>query len=301
VPIVRYPLLPAAFAALINATVWGIAWYPLQWLQAHGVGSLWTTLIVFSACTLGIIVVRPGAVRRSLATPQLFWLALASGLTNVCFNIALTTGDVVRSVLLFYLMPMWVVVLARWLLNEPVTAMAIARVLLALAGALLVLGQGKFAVPLPDSLADWLAVAAGFCFGLNNVLLKKFADLRDDTRGLAMFSGAVFCAPMGIALMAGFGRPELFAPQPVAWVGLLLFALAVLVGNLALQYGASRLRANVLSVLMLAEILVATLSSWLAGATTLSATTLAGGALIVSASLLAIRTGDPAPADVRPK
>jgi len=300
VPSVRYPLLPAAFAALINASVWGIAWYPLQWLQAHGVGSLWTTLIVFSTCTLGVILVRPGVVRRSLAAPQLLWVVLASGLTNVCFNIALTTGDVVRSVLLFYLMPMWVVVLARWLLHEPVTGMAVGRVLLALVGAVLVLGQGQLSVPLPESLADWLAIAAGFCFGLNNVLLKKFADLSGDTRSLAMFSGAVFCAPVGLVLMAGFGQPELFAPQPVAWVGLLMFTLAVLVGNLALQYGASRLRANVLSVLMLAEILVATLSSWLAGAATLSATTLAGGALIVSASLLAIANADPARADLRP-
>ena len=39
----------AAIAALINATVWGLAWIPLKWLEAHGVGTLWTTLFVFSA------------------------------------------------------------------------------------------------------------------------------------------------------------------------------------------------------------------------------------------------------------
>ena len=82
-------------------------------------GTLWTTLLVFTACTLVVLAVRPGALRRSLALPQLVWVMLASGLTNVCFNVALATGDVVRSVLLFYLMPMWVVVLARWLLPEP--------------------------------------------------------------------------------------------------------------------------------------------------------------------------------------
>jgi drug/metabolite transporter (DMT)-like permease len=62
---------------------------------------------------------------RSLAAPQR--LMLASGLTNVCFSVPLATGDVVRSVLLFYLMPMWVVVLARWLLHEAVTASALGR------------------------------------------------------------------------------------------------------------------------------------------------------------------------------
>lgn len=294
-PTVRSSLLPAAFAALVNATVWGLAWIPLKWLEAHGVGTLWTTLFIFTACTLAVLAVRPGAIRRSLASPQLLWLILASGLTNVCFNVALATGDVVRSVLLFYLMPMWVVMLARWLLREPVTAAALGRIALALAGAVLVLGEGRLVLPVPSSVADWLAVVAGFCFGLNNVLLRRFADLGDDVRSLAMFSGAVFCALVAMLVLALVGQAPPLAMQGATWLVLLLFAMAVLVGNLALQYGASRLRANVFSVLMLAEILVASVSAWWAGNAQLSATTLMGGVLIVSASVLAILTRGPTP------
>ena len=284
----RASLIPAAGAALVNATVWGVSWYPLQWLMAHGVPPLWTTLFVFTACSLLVLLARPGALRRTLAAPELLWVCLASGLTNVCFNMALATGDVVRSVLLFYLMPMWVVLLARWLLQEAITGMAILRLMLALAGAVLVLGQGTSFMPVPESLADWLAVVAGFFFGLNNVLLRRFAALPDDARGLAMFSGAVFCAPLAILAMATWGHAAPLHAQASAAIGLLLFTLAVLVGNLALQYAAAHLRANVLSVLMLAEILVASVSSWLAGAASISAITLLGGALIVGASLLAI-------------
>lgn len=281
-------MLPAA-GALTNAAVWGLAWLPLKWLERHGVGTLWTTVLVFAACTLAILAARPGAVRRSRAHPQLAWLMLASGLTNVCFNVALATGDVVRCVLLFYLMPMWVVGLARWLLHEPITAAALLRVALALAGAALVLGEGRVVLPVPSDAADWLAVVAGLCLGLNNVLLRRFAHLPDDARSLAMFSGAVFCAPIAIAALSAAGHAPAFAPQAdQAWLVLLLFAFAVLVGNLALQYGAARLRANVLSVLMLSEILVATLSSWWAGSAVLAPSTWLGGSLIVGASLLAI-------------
>ncbi len=287
-PADRSSSLAAALGALINATVWGLAWIPLKWLQSHGVGTLWTTLFMFSVCTLAVLVVRPGALRRSLALPQLLWLMLASGLTNVCFNIALATGDVVRSVLLFYLMPMWVVLLARWLLHERVTAAALVRIALALLGAMLVLGEGRLVLPLPSSLADWLAVLAGLCFGLNNVLLRKFAHLPDEVRGLAMFSGAVFCAPLAMLAMAWAGHREPWAPEGPVWLVLVLFAAAVLVGNLALQYGAARLRANVLSVLMLAEILVASASSWWAGSAQMSASTVGGGLLIIGASVLAI-------------
>ena len=285
--------MPAAIAALINATVWGLAWIPLKWLEAHGVGTLWTTLFIFSACTLTVLAVRPGAALRSLASPQLLWLMLASGLTNVCFNLALATGDVVRSVLLFYLMPMWVVVLARWLLHEAVTVSALGRIALALTGAVLVLGEGRMELPVPSSTADWLAVVAGLCFGLNNVLLRRFADLPDDVRSLAMFSGAVVCAPIAMLMLTMFGKAPVLTLQGSTWLVLGLFAMAVLVGNLALQYGATRLRANVLSVLMLAEILVASVSAWWAGSAVMSGTTVAGGLLIVSASLLAILTRGP--------
>ncbi|TAG46649.1 MAG: EamA family transporter [Betaproteobacteria bacterium] len=283
--------IAAALAALINASVWGISWFPLKWLEARGVGSLWTTLIVFAACTLVVLIARPSSLRSLLAAPVLLWLAFAAGMTNACFNISLATGDVVRVVLLFYLMPMWVVVLARWMLNEPITIGALTRVVLALVGAALVLGEGKLVLPIPQSAADWLAIAGGFFFGLNNVLLRKYAHEPDDARALAMFSGAVMISPLVLALLWAIDKPMNFSPQPIAWLGLLLFAVAVLIGNLALQYGAARLRANVLSVLMLAEILVATLSAWLLGAAQISQATLIGGAFIIAASLLAVFSG----------
>ncbi len=285
-----------ALGALINATIWGLSWYPLRWLEARGIPSLWATWFVFAACAVAVLIARPGSAKllwQHRAT--LGWLVLASGMTNACFNTALATGDVVRSVLLFYLMPMWVVLLARWLLAERITPSALARTALALLGAALVLGEGKLQIPIPNSWPDWLAIAAGFFFGLNNVILRKHATSPQEARAFAMFIGAVIIAPLVIGSLALLGNPLVLAPQPIAWAGVAIFTVLVLVGNLALQYGASRLPANVLSVLMLAEILVATLSSWLAGEAAITQNTLIGGALIVSASLLAIFSSDSKP------
>ena len=282
----------AALAALTNASVWGFSWYPLKWLEAHGIASLWATTFVFGASALAVLAARPAAARALwLHRGALGWMVFAAGMTNACFNTALATGDVVRSVLLFYLMPMWVVGLARWLLAEPITLAALARTALALAGAMLVLGDGQLRMPLPDSWSDALAIAAGFFFGLNNVLLRKYAATPQEARAFGMFIGAVVIAPMVIAGMAIIGKPLLLSPQPVAWLVIGLFTVAVLIGNLALQYGAAHLPANVLSVLMLAEILVATLSSWLAGAASITQGVVLGGACIVCASVLAIFTG----------
>ena len=67
-------------------------------------------------------------------------------------------------------------------------------------------------------------------------------------------------------------------------------SLAFLVGNLALQYGASRLRASTTALVMLTEVVFASASAVLLGAGELSARTLFGGGLILLAVLLEARS-----------
>jgi drug/metabolite transporter (DMT)-like permease len=283
----QLPLL-ATLAALINAAVWGLSWIPLKYLDRNGMPSLWATFFVFLLCTITVVIARRSAPRALWDNKALWWLVIAAGGTNACFNIALAQGDVVRCILLFYLMPMWVVPLARWLLDEPITASALARVALAITGASLVLGEGSFIAPIPHSVADWLAVAGGAFFALNNVILRKYNSTPEDARALGMFVGAVVIAPLTIFALSFTAHPMTLNPSAESWLVIVVFAVFVLIGNIALQYGAGRLPANVLSVLMLSEILVATVSSWLGGAATITAATLIGGGLIISASLLSV-------------
>src|SRR6478752_3446547 len=79
--------------------------------------------------------------------PQLWLLMAAAGMTNVGFNWAVTVGDVVRVVLLFYLMPAWTVVLAWPLLGERPTAADLLRLVLALAGVVVILHVPGSALP----------------------------------------------------------------------------------------------------------------------------------------------------------
>mgnify|MGYP000561885440 FL=1 len=64
---------------------------------------------------------------------------------------------------------------------------------------------------------------------------------------------------------------------------------AFLAGNLALQYGASRLPANVTAVVMITEVLFASASAVALGAGHVTPALALGGALIVGAALLAGR------------
>ena len=283
-----------ALALVVNAFVWGTSWWPFRQLEARGLHPLWATVLIYAVAVLVILALRPRALGQLLRTPVLWILVLASGTTNAAFNWAVTLGDVVRVVLLFYLMPLWAVLLARLVLREPLTHHAAARVLLALAGAAVVLWpagrSGWEALPLPRTLPDWLGVLGGFCFALNNVMLRREAHRPEAARALAMFLGGALVAGAVAATLALRGQVPGLPPPAWAWLaGSLALAVAFLGGNLALQYGAARLPANVTAVIMVSEVLFASVSAALLGAGTLTPPLLLGGARIVGATVLSAR------------
>ncbi|UUZ70315.1 DMT family transporter [Polaromonas sp. P1(28)-13] len=165
--------LSAALALVINAFVWGVSWWPFRELQGHGLHPLWATTLVYLLVCIGLLAVRFDAWRGFLKHPGLWGLAVASGLTNVGFNWAVTVGDVVRVVLLFYLMPAWSVLVAWALLGEKPSTASLLRLLLAMVGVLIVLKTPASPWPLPQGGADWLAIMGGFSFAVTNALLRK--------------------------------------------------------------------------------------------------------------------------------
>lgn len=290
-PSARSPFAARAAAIgclLLNALVWGVSWWPFRQLNALGLHSLWATGFAFGLSTLLISLWRPSAWPALLRRPQLLWMVLAAGVTNAAFNWGVMIGEVVRVVLLFYLMPVWSLLLARWLLGEPITGAALGRIALAIGGAAIVLWHPETGLPLPSSLADWLGIVGGASFALVNVLVRRHREAPDEARALAMFVGGFAVATAMAASLAATGA--IAAPPAPAWpwiAGNAALALVLLGGNFALQYGAARLPAAVTAIVMLSEVVFAALSSVGLGGETLGARTIAGGLLILGATLLA--------------
>jgi drug/metabolite transporter (DMT)-like permease len=282
-----------AIAALVlNAFVWGVSWWPFRQLHDLGLHPLWATALIYLVTVLIITLWQPQAWRQLFSTPSLWPLMLAAGTTNATFNWGVTMGDVVRVVLLFYLMPLWAVLLARWLLHEKLTGIAVLRVALALLGAAVVLwppgdGAGSGSLPLPRNLPEALGVLGGFSFALNNVMLKRESHRPASARALAMFlGGAVVAGALAVVLS---WQGQVPTPPPLAWgwvLGAMALGLGFLAGNLALQKGASHLPANITAVVMITEVLFASVSAVWLGAGSVSLGLVLGGGLIVSAALL---------------
>jgi drug/metabolite transporter (DMT)-like permease len=289
--------LGPALALTFNALVWGVSWWPFRWLQDRGLHPLWATALIYALAVGVITLTRPQAWSELLRRRALWVLVFASGATNAAFNWGVTIGDVVRVVLLFYLMPLWAVLLARLVLREGLTRMAMLRVAMALAGAIVVLWPAGAALawhslPLPRNLPEWLGVLGGFTFALNNVMLKREAAQSESARALAMFVGGCLVALVVALGLAAQGR--ISAPPALDWpwvTGALAMGVFFLASNLALQYGAARLPANVTAVVMITEVLFASVSAVLLGAGQLTPALAVGAALIVAASLLAARRG----------
>jgi drug/metabolite transporter (DMT)-like permease len=195
------------------------------------------------------------------------------------------TGDVVRVVLLFYVMPAWSIPIAWWVLGERPTRGALWRLALALVGVALVLKTPDTPWPWPESASDYLALMGGASFAWTNALLRRHNDTPSGARMIAMFAGGTALS-LGLAVVwVGLGHTTL-PPDLSWWPYALGLGLTFLASNLALQYGAARLSAHTTALVMLSEVVFAALSSVALGVSELSARTLMGGGLIVLAAAL---------------
>ena len=279
----------AIFALLLNALIWGLSWWPFRQLDALGLAALWSTAGIYLISTLALLASKPGALKETLRSPGLWALMLAAGATNACFNWGVTVGEVVRVVLLFYLMPVWSLIGARWILGEAISRSGLIQVLLAVIGAALVLWRPGMGLPWPSQLGDWLGLTGGIAFALTNLLLRKHAQASTASRALAMFLGGMLLpALLGFALQQ-IGSISGIPPLDASWLlPLLLLTLAFIIANLALQYGAARIPARLTALVMLSELVFAVASAVSWGGETLQLLTVIGAFLILGATLWGI-------------
>ncbi len=284
--------LPAVLALLLNACIWGVSWWPFRQLQHAGLHPLWSTCLLYGVALVGLLVWRPQAWRGLATRPALWLLLAATGLTNVCFNWAVAIGDVVRVVLLFYLMPGWAVLLAWLLLGERPTRAALLRLALAVLGvAVVVWPADGFTTRAALSAADLLALLGGLAFALTNVLLKRQHQVPGMERMCAMFLGGVLMAGSTAALGGHWQVVTALPALDGGWAaGVAVLGLLFFIGNMGLQYGASRLPSATTAIVMLTEVVFASASSIALGAATLSLRTAVGAALVLLAALWAARS-----------
>lgn len=280
----------AVLSLFTGATVWGLIWYPYRMLESGGLGGAGTvTLTYVIALCLAAFVLRPARLDARDAG-WMVAVALASGGCNLGYVLAMLHGEVMRVLLLFYLSPFWTVLLSRLLLGERLDRTGVLTIGLSLAGAAVMLWHPELGLPWPQAGAEWVGLAAGFLFALTNVLVRKTASIRVETKTLWVFFGT---ALVGLAITA-LGPPVSFASmQPAHWIVAALTGCVLLAVNLVVFYGLTRMPANRAIVIFISELAVAALGAWWLAGESMGAREWLGGALIIAASLLSLKDPDP--------
>jgi len=282
----KMDILPI-LALLATALFWGVLWYPLRWLAEHGLPGLWATGLLFgSALILGSPLLWRYRGQVTLRPGLLLGLLLSSGWCNTAFILAILDGQVVRVMLLFYLSPVWAVLLARFLLGERLPSLALLTLGLAMGGALIILWQPSLGMPWPRGHADWLAISSGLAFAFSNVFIRMGHDLTIALKTVIAWLGVVLLS--GILLLTGIGGHAEWNLAAAA-VAVVLGMVGIVLMSSCLVYGVSRMPVHRSAVILLFEVIVGAVSAqWLASEG-LGSREFLGGIFILGAAWLASR------------
>ena len=277
---------------LLGASIlWGLTWLPLKSINGMGVDGVALTFLAYGVLALSLtpLLLHQFSLWRQ-HKKAVFLIALIGGGANLAFTYALINGEVIRVMVLFYLLPVWGVLGGKFFLKEEIDGWRWLGVFLAIVGAFFILGGFK-AFDTPPSWIDLIALISGLFFAMNSLLFRAAQAVPVGSKMTVMFYGCFAIA--GVLLAAGVEQ----LPYDItgdAWLALLLYALFwLLVANIGTLWGVTHMEAGRSSIIIIMELITAVVSATLIAGESMVAIEYFGGALIVTAALIeALRTKD---------
>ena len=277
----------ARLACLYAGAVWGLFWIPLRALEETGLHSLWITTVYFlfpAMLVLPVLFLRWRNIMRGGLAFQL--TVLASGIALTLYSASIVFTDVIRALMLFYLMPIWSILLARLVLKERITSIRVAAMVMAIAGMLTMFGLG-ISFPMPRNAGDWMGLAAGLFWAITMVRIRRYEDRFasiDLTVGFFLW-GLLISSGVAFLLAADQG-PSFEQVRPALPLLLLFMLLLVIPGTYASLWGPKYLNPGVVGLLFMTEIVVGAISAALLAGEPFGYREAIGVSLIAGASLL---------------
>ena len=277
---------------LLGASIlWGLSWLPLKHINSLGIDGVTLTFLVYGLLAL---ILTPQLLRQfsiwRMHTNAMLLILLLGGGASLTFTYALVNGEVIRVMVLFYLLPVWGVLGGRFFLKETIDRWRWLGASLAIFGAFFILGGFK-AFDAPPSWIDLIALLSGLFFSMNNLVFRAAQAVPVGSKITMMFYG---CFALAGLLLAG-GAEQL--PQDIsgnAWLSLALYALFwLLIANIGSQWAVTHMEAGRSSIIIIMELITAVISATLIAHETMSPVEMAGGVMILTAAFIeAARTKD---------
>jgi drug/metabolite transporter (DMT)-like permease len=275
----------ASLAVALCGAVWGVYWLPLRYLERIGLSGSWATAAFFVAAlpaALLLAILARHEIRAQFRT--FLWLAVVNGLVLNLYSNAYTATTVFNVLFLFYLSPIWSILIARFWFKERVNAARIGCVVAGLAGLVIMLsGDGGW--PVPRNLGDWMALASGIFWALVTIRIRNSPEFGTAANAVAFFSGGLVLAIV-FAMLLGSNQVPTAEAIGAAWPLVLFVAwVAWLPSQFLLFWGVKRISPVRTGLLLMTELVSGVVTAaWLSGDPITWPQAL-GGALILAAGL----------------
>lgn len=279
-------IFAATLIVILTGSLWGFYWMPVRQIAELGLTGAWGTLAIVGAATAALIPLGWRG-RRALATshPVALVSVALGGFAFLLYSVGFLYGRVAIIVILFFLTPVWSTLIGRYLMGWPITRFRMLALVIGVAGlGIMLSGDGN--LPLPRGLGDWLGLTSGLLWAVATVGIRvKATSGPGETAFLfaaGAFGGGLILAPF-LEPMPAF---DTFAApmQLFVWVavtGGLWWALSMA----GLMWAATKLDPARVGILLMAEVLIASVTAAVIAGEMLTIPEVFGGVLVVLAGV----------------
>ena len=266
--------------ALMAALLWSLNGLAIRQIDEAGTWAVlfWRSLGMVPVLAVWVALTNGGAVlgpiRRTGRAGLLGGLGLVAAFGGAIHALQSTT--VANAVLLFAASPFLAAILGRVLLGEPVRRATWAAIAVALAGMAVMVGAGLQGGAIWGNLSALLS-ALGFAAFTVTLRWGRLDDMMP-----AALLGGVFSVLAGLGMAMATGA-ALWVPLSDIAVALAMGAVLLALGMALYTLGSRVVPAAELTLLSMAEVLLAPVWVWLVLGETAGGSTLTGGALVLGA------------------
>lgn len=273
----------AVVVLFLSSIGWGLTWLPIKTLSDGGFDGLHLVFIAFFS---GAVLLAPGLYKQYSSWKKslgfMLMIALAGGVANASFQTAIYHGDVIRVMILFYMLPVWSVIGGRLFLKEKIDTLRIIAVVLCLSGAFIILDvwhtswQGITWI-------DVLAISSGMGLAATNILFRFTQNIPVTSKVAFMFIGCTLL--IGISLQV-FPTAAALPDSGVIALAIAYGALWLTLITFGTQWAVTRMEAGRSAVIIVVELVVAVVSSALILGSGLEFYQMMGGLMVLVAAVL---------------
>ena len=253
----------ALLIIFLASSFWGVLWVPMRHIEAMGLSGLWVVVLFHflpALAMLPLIVKTAPSSRRDWRQAAVAGALMGAGFA--LYALGLVVASVTKTVILFYMTPIWSTVIAYFVLRERAGWGRWLAIAAALVGCALVTGVSRDELRFDP--ADLLGLLSGLFWALGSVMIRRYDGLNFVTVSFLQYLFGGIMALLA-ALYLGDPLPQLNAflqaIPPAFLASVVVFLPSVLLIFRIMQY----VSPGLVGILMLSEALVAAVSAafWL--------------------------------------